>query len=150
MCDSRVYEYLFPTYVLLPPLSNSNIVKSASRLELGSPDFETNTFSWATRAPSSSSAITVEEEYSLKKKWRIGNEEVTRLREFVKAFEGTHNFHNYTLGREFSDRAAMRYMIKIDVRLWLLQNLTEISDVSCNSAYRWTIRKCMVIQNGLA
>lgn len=52
---------------------------------------------------------------SRRQQHRASEVEVARLRELLAQFEGTHNFHNYTVGREFRDRAAQRYMIKLEV-----------------------------------
>lgn len=43
-------------------------------------------------------------------------EEVEKLRSYVQKYEGTHNFHNYTVGKEFNDKSTQRYMMKIEVR----------------------------------
>ena len=50
-----------------------------------------------------------------KRTWRVGSEKVEALREAVKRFEGTHNFHNFTVGRDPKDRSCMRHMKKIEV-----------------------------------
>ena len=50
-----------------------------------------------------------------KKTWRVSSEKVEALREAVKRFEGTHNFHNFTVGRDPKDRSCMRHMKKIEV-----------------------------------
>jgi tRNA pseudouridine38-40 synthase len=52
-----------------------------------------------------------------KRRWRAEPEAVQRLREAAKKFEGTRNFHNFTVGREFSDRSTQRHMKKIEVNL---------------------------------
>jgi tRNA pseudouridine38-40 synthase len=53
-----------------------------------------------------------------KRCWRAGIEDIRRLREIAKKFEGTRNFHNFTVGREFSDRSTQRHMKKIEVSLF--------------------------------
>jgi len=61
-------------------------------------------------------AQTNEEEMERKRQWRVSPEEMERLRSYVLKFEGTHNFHNYTVGKEYKDRSNNRYMMKIEVR----------------------------------
>lgn len=51
-----------------------------------------------------------------KRLWRVDEASLDRFRSVLKEFEGTHCFHNYTVGREFSDRAAQRFMMEISVR----------------------------------
>ena len=46
--------------------------------------------------------------------FRCSEADMIKLRELLKHLEGTHNFYNYTVGREFRDRAAQRYMIKLE------------------------------------
>ncbi|THH11866.1 hypothetical protein EW145_g374 [Phellinidium pouzarii] len=48
-----------------------------------------------------------EQDMLLKKRWRVGAEQVETLRAAAKRFEGTHNFHNYTVGREQTDRSSL-------------------------------------------
>ncbi|CCO32331.1 tRNA pseudouridine synthase A [Rhizoctonia solani AG-1 IB] len=48
--------------------------------------------------------------------WRIGRGQFETFRESAKLYEGTHNFHNFTIGLEHSDPSALRYMISIDVK----------------------------------
>jgi tRNA pseudouridine38-40 synthase len=50
-----------------------------------------------------------------KRAWRVGAEQVVTLRQLAENYEGTHNFHNFTIGRDFKDRSNMRYMKKIEV-----------------------------------
>jgi len=60
-------------------------------------------------------SATVEEDLARKRAWRIGSEQMQALRDFSTRFEGTHNFHNFTVGRDQKDRSNMRYMKKIEV-----------------------------------
>jgi len=58
---------------------------------------------------------TKEEDMARKRAWRASPEQVEILRLLVKRYEGTHNFHNFTVGREFTDRSNNRFMRKIEV-----------------------------------
>lgn len=64
---------------------------------------------------------TADEMNSLRQQYRATPEQVERVRALLAQFEGTHNFHNYTVAREFRDRAAQRYMLKLEVSCgWVL------------------------------
>jgi len=58
---------------------------------------------------------TKDEDLTRKRAWRVSAEQVESLKQFAAKYEGTHNFHNFTIGREFKDRSNMRYMKKIEV-----------------------------------
>lgn len=81
------------------------------------------TFSSSSSAPSSLHPFwssvpadsTPEDDLARKREWRVGAADLERLREFVKMFEGSHNFHNFTVGREFGDRSNLRFMKEIRV-----------------------------------
>ncbi|KAI5452673.1 tRNA pseudouridine synthase 1 [Naganishia albida] len=138
-CDTRVYEYLLPSYTLLPPRPGTHLhaqtVANATKAGL---TYEEHEF-WkgydheaaleaakgALTAEDSAADVTGEEmtparrrtmaELAKKRGFRISKEEVERFRELMKAYLGTHNFHNYTLNKSFNDRSCNRYMIDINV-----------------------------------
>ena len=56
-----------------------------------------------------------EEDLLRKRSWRVGQEQVQSLRNIVQQFEGTHNYHNFTSGRDSSDPSCKRHMKKIQV-----------------------------------
>lgn len=62
-----------------------------------------------------------EEDLVRKRLWRVGLEQVQSLRNIVELFEGTHNFHNFTAGRDSSDPSCKRHMKKI-----------QVSNIYCN------------------
>ncbi|EJU03640.1 tRNA pseudouridine synthase [Dacryopinax primogenitus] len=112
-CDSRVYEYLFPSYMLLPPKPGTKMAAQVrSDRALSDETFaqvepgEAHPF-WATEEG---------DELQRKRAWRVGLEEMTRLGELIKVFEGTHNFWNYTVGKEFKEKTVKRYMMSLEVR----------------------------------
>ncbi|EIW79322.1 pseudouridine synthase [Coniophora puteana RWD-64-598 SS2] len=113
-CDSRKYTYLFPSYLLVPPKPGSGLhavldahAKSTSEtITLPEPDF------WASPADVASGAG---EDLVRKRQYRASPTAINRLREAARAFEGTHNFHNFTVGRIFSERASQRHMKCIEV-----------------------------------
>ncbi|KAL4078630.1 pseudouridine synthase [Scleroderma yunnanense] len=108
-CDSRKYTYFFPTYLLLPPKPNTPL---ADVLHPAVSTAQTQTTShpfWD--IPST----THEDDLARKRTWRVGTDTVEALKATVKKYEGTHNFHNFTVGREFSDRSNQRHMLRIEV-----------------------------------
>ncbi|GLB41831.1 putative pseudouridine synthase [Lyophyllum shimeji] len=119
VCDSRKYTYFFPTYLLIPPRPGSGLDRSlrqyAATLSLDAELSAADQVSaphafWANVDLSSH-----EGELERKRAWRVPPEQVERLRQIVKRFEGTHNFHNFTVGRDFSDRSNQRHMKKIEI-----------------------------------
>lgn len=50
-----------------------------------------------------------------KKAWRITPGRLKSAREFVKAYEGSHNFYNFTVGKDFRDRSCQRTMRELKV-----------------------------------
>lgn len=53
-----------------------------------------------------------------KRAYRIAPDQLAVLRETAKKFEGSHNFHNFTVGRDFRDRSCQRFLKSIDVRIY--------------------------------
>lgn len=116
-CDSRKYTYFFPTYLLIPPKPGSAFERTLQQYVASmSPSTSTsmslpNPF-WEDARDSS----TPEEDLLRKRLWRATADHVAQLRATLQKFQGTHNFHNFTVGRDFSDRSNQRHMKTIDVR----------------------------------
>ena len=86
-----------------------------------------------------------EEDLVRKRLWRVGLEQVQSLRNIVQLFEGTHNFHNFTAGRDSSDPSCKRHMKKIQVR-----NIYIVLCLLCLYAtQRCLTRSSMEKQSGL-
>ena len=47
--------------------------------------------------------------------FRIDLESLDRFKQVLKCYEGTHNFHNFTVGKDFNDKSCKRYIISIEV-----------------------------------
>ena len=109
ICDSRKYTYYFPSYLLLPPKPGSGLQKVLTQ-HAGT---ESSLHPFWQDAPDDSSS---EEDLTRKRKWRAPPEAVESLRAVVQKYEGSHNFHNFTVGRDFNDRSTSRFMKKIEVR----------------------------------
>jgi len=112
-CDSRKYTYFFPTYLLLPPKPGSGLYTTlhqhvASDSSTSLPEPIPHPF-WKDADGN------CDNDLLRKRRWRITRDQLELLRETAKKFEGTHNFHNFTVGREFRDRSNHRYMKNIEV-----------------------------------
>ncbi|TCD67975.1 tRNA pseudouridine synthase 1 [Steccherinum ochraceum] len=108
-CDSRKYTYFFPSYLLLPAKPNSGMHKNTVPSD-PSESAAVHPF-WA-ETPSDS---TPADDLRRKRQWRAGPGDVAKFREFAKKFEGTHNFHNFTVGQDFKDKSCIRFMRSIEV-----------------------------------
>ncbi|KAI7897886.1 pseudouridine synthase [Cokeromyces recurvatus] len=104
-CDSRIYEYLFPSYAL-------------TRLQ------DVNKNNWANE-PQTVRDIKIINDHGIHYisptdpqkllDYRVDDESFEKFKEAMSMFKGTHNFHNYTIARSFNDRASHRHLIKINV-----------------------------------
>ncbi|EKM50013.1 uncharacterized protein PHACADRAFT_153289 [Phanerochaete carnosa HHB-10118-sp] len=107
-CNARKYTYFFPSYLLIPPKPGSGLHKTV---------FEQNSASsplldfWQ-GVPAESSP---NDDLARKRTWRAPKEVVEMLRETAKKFEGSHKFHNFTVGQEYKDPTSQRIMKKIEV-----------------------------------
>ena len=90
LCDSRIYEYLFPTYVLS----------------------EANAGVYAANAESKSDAAAASVGNDA---FRIEVEALERLQSIFSEYKGTHNFHNFTVGKPFTDKSVKRYILDMQL-----------------------------------
>ena len=98
---------------MIPPKPSSGLYRSFyATTEHVIPAKDTHEFWKDAQAYSS-----VEEDSLRKKVWRISAQELAALRAGAKFFEGTHNFHNFTVERDFKDRANNRFIKQMEVRL---------------------------------
>jgi len=130
-CDSRKYTYFFPAYLLIPPRPGSGLFHSLYR-QNGEPlahkfwDSIDQTTSKAAGKFSDQAMLAARlEELRRKRAWRIGVAELNALRTAVKRFEGTHNFHNFTVDKDFRDRSNHRHMKTIQVADPVVHGETE-------------------------
>ncbi|KPV75201.1 uncharacterized protein RHOBADRAFT_36047 [Rhodotorula graminis WP1] len=130
LCDQRQYEYTLPTHVLLGPKpsspmgqmlarsraeasatsSSSTSSAAAAAGEPGAIEKATSEF-WAAQPAESGFADDVQ----AKKAWRISPEGMAQARELLNAYEGSHNFYNFTVGKDFRDRSCQRVMRKLEL-----------------------------------
>ncbi|KAF9098427.1 tRNA pseudouridine synthase 1 [Mortierella sp. AD031] len=112
LCDSRVYEYLLPTYVFLPrpPLPEPTEITQ---------EFAPTTI--RTELPGGSMAwdenvhISTPEEMATKRSYRIDEATLAKVREGFAAYVGTKNFHNFTVGKNFKEKTCQRFMMSFNV-----------------------------------
>ncbi|KAF9949078.1 tRNA pseudouridine synthase 1, partial [Modicella reniformis] len=113
LCDSRVYEYLLPTYVFLPrpPLPESTDVSSSSTTEtVIRTERPEGSMAWDEKVH-----ISTPEEMVEKRSYRIDEATMSKVREGFAAYIGTKNFHNFTVKKGFKERTCQRYIMKFDV-----------------------------------
>jgi tRNA pseudouridine38-40 synthase len=100
LCDSRVYEYILPTYVFIPPEKKFNSEVSNSATQKVFVDVPTAT----------------PEEMVEKRKYRVSQETLEYVRQGFKEYGGTHNYHNFTIGRSPQEKSCTRYIVNSQVR----------------------------------
>ncbi|KAF9306785.1 tRNA pseudouridine synthase 1 [Mortierella antarctica] len=113
LCDSRVYEYLLPTYVFLPrpPVpertEGSEAATAKTVLRENAPE---GSMAWDEKVH-----ISTPEEMAEKRNYRIDAATLAKVREGFSAYIGTKNFHNFTIGHDFKEKTCNRYIMKFDV-----------------------------------
>jgi tRNA pseudouridine38-40 synthase len=112
-CDSRKYTYFFPSYMLIPPKPGSGLHSNLKKCSAS--DLVTSHSFWSSSADNSP-----QEDLRRKREWRASPEHMDALRAAARRYEKSHNFHNFTVGLEFSDRTTTRHMKTIEVREPLL------------------------------
>ncbi|KAJ1978947.1 tRNA pseudouridine synthase 1 [Dimargaris verticillata] len=85
-CDSRIYEYMLPTYVFAPPRPK--------------PDLSS--------LPEGELPKSTPEELTALRAYRIAPEMVEQVRQALQQYVGTCNYHNFTISKKFSDPSAKR------------------------------------------
>ncbi|WVW85112.1 tRNA pseudouridine(38-40) synthase [Kwoniella bestiolae CBS 10118] len=125
--DSRIYEYLLPSYCLLPPGRDDPLGKRLDRSSPGwrdllgkeavdfidaAPKFEPETEEDGGKVINPKNRG----EFERRRGWRVDNKTLERFRELIAQYKGTHNFHNFTVGKPFNDRTVKRFMIKLEVK----------------------------------
>ncbi|KAF8918019.1 tRNA pseudouridine synthase 1 [Dissophora ornata] len=109
LCDSRVYEYLLPTYVFLPrpPLPERTGAPTETVVRENAPE---GSMAWDENVH-----ISTPEEMTEKRNYRIDQDTLAKVREGFSGYIGTKNFHNFTIGKNFKERTCQRFIMKFDV-----------------------------------
>ncbi|KAI1317795.1 tRNA pseudouridine synthase 1 [Mortierella claussenii] len=114
LCDSRVYEYLLPTYVFLPrpplPEKPSDAESSAPRETVVREDVPEGSMAWDENVH-----ISTPEEMAEKRSYRIDPATLDKVRQGFSHYVGTKNFHNFTIGKNFKEKSSQRFIMKFDV-----------------------------------
>lgn len=112
-CDSRKYTYFMPTYLFIPPKPGSNLEQSLKSVNPPEQDISRTHPFW--HAYVEQSPTSHEEDLPRKRTYRASTDEMRYFREVMDKYEGSHNFHNFTVGADYSDRSSRRFMKKIEV-----------------------------------
>lgn len=121
-CDSRVYEYLLPSYCLLPPASSDPLATVLDETSPGWREVVKAPLEFSDAAPVVDTPEGEEQdprsrgEFERRRAWRVDPDSMARFRALIDEYKGTHNFHNYTVGKPFNDSTVKRFMISLDVR----------------------------------
>jgi len=118
-----VYEYLLPSYCLLPPASTDPFAKTLDETSPGWREVVKVPAEFVNAAPPPPEPVEGETidpksrgEFERRRGWRCDPDTLARFREIIAVYKGTHNFHNYTVGKPFNDNSVKRFMISLDVR----------------------------------
>ncbi|KAK9457958.1 pseudouridine synthase [Dipodascopsis uninucleata] len=148
-CDSRIYEYLIPSYSFLPPKPGSSLANLIVKADNEHPGImlpdedEEGAIFWSNVAEEvrnadideakiqeAISSLPTEEtesqrlpeeifsqqkqlksiENSHRRAYRISEKRLNRVRDALKLYQGAHNFHNFTIGKDYNDPSARRFM----------------------------------------
>ncbi|KAF7722325.1 tRNA pseudouridine synthase 1 [Apophysomyces ossiformis] len=116
-CDSRVYEYLLPTYAFMPPANKELTEEPTLPTDLKLCSNSDGTVRYVSRS--------TPEELADKDAYRISADDLDNFKKALSMFVGTHNFHNYTIARKHTDKSANRFIISINVADPIYINGTE-------------------------
>lgn len=130
-CDSRVYEYLMPTYILAG-LSNDEMKNffqaPNTHLENKPGNGSTSNTGSSTNLDSGAEEedemeliekIAMAQEKALRgadqDNFRLSSVSLSRLRSILNSFIGTRNFHNYTIGKSSNEPNVKRFIRSFEV-----------------------------------
>ncbi|CDS82020.1 related to PUS1-pseudouridine synthase 1 [Sporisorium scitamineum] len=118
-CDSRMYEYLLPTYVFVPPKPGSTMHDMLKRMrEEQVAKNGSSTLDEVVEHPfwqQHGVKHDFSTDMSAKKAFRLPATTLMRIRSIFARYHGSHNFHNFTVGKEFRDRSCQRFMKKLTI-----------------------------------
>jgi tRNA pseudouridine38-40 synthase len=116
LCDSRVYEYLLPTYVFLPrpPIAEPTASTQEGASTTIRTDLPGGSMAWDENVH-----ISTPEEMAAKRNYRIDKATLAKVREGFAVYVGTKNFHNFTVGKNFKEKTCQRFMMSFTVRHYI-------------------------------
>ncbi|KAI7959694.1 hypothetical protein MJO28_003485 [Puccinia striiformis f. sp. tritici] len=113
LCDSRVYEYSLPTWLFLPPKPGSPLHQRLDKLRqkngVQKEGNDPEAVWWDAHSDlleKDFKSIQAEKRRS----YRISKSMIDRIKSVLDQYKGTHNFHNLTVGKAFTERNAVRIM----------------------------------------
>ncbi|SAM03912.1 hypothetical protein [Absidia glauca] len=106
-CDSRVYEYLLPSYAFSAPVAKILRDEPTSDSDMKIMSNDGSIVKYVSRA--------TDAEVKEKEAYRISDSQLDSFRKALDMYKGTHNFHNYTVGRPYTDASNKRYIMDITV-----------------------------------
>lgn len=152
MCDSRMYNYSLPTYTFLEPRDGTlmgnrvtwadeeqkarsywqqhppapaNVPVEPLSTEVA-PTVDTPAVdSQAAPAESQKALSAFATDQVLRKQYRMPQETLQALRKTMQSYLGSHNFWNFTVGKDFQDRSCQRIMKRLEVTEPFMVNDTE-------------------------
>ncbi|GAA5966399.1 hypothetical protein JCM8115_002860 [Rhodotorula mucilaginosa] len=134
VCDQRQYEYTLPTHVFLGPKPGTPMYETLEKARAADSSFDATAWPiigaskdfWSAQPEGSDFLADVQ----AKKTWRMPREVLEQIRTFVQAYEGSHNFYNFTVGKDFRDRSCQRVMRKLEITEPFIVNDTEYISVT--------------------
>ena len=112
-CDSRFYEYLLPSYMLEPFTDMDEFIQAIQ----------------SERQPEKESSASAEEEERqeifVNRDFRATQQQVESLKSCLELFNGTHLFHNFTIGKPATDKSVQRFIRSFDISRRFEQDGTE-------------------------
>lgn len=101
-CDSRYYEYVFPTALLASDSLDSFLAHSPPAQEQpAAKDGDSDT---------ESDDMISEEEVKVFREYRIPRERLDKLASVLQEYVGTKSFHNFTIGKPATDPSCQRFI----------------------------------------
>ncbi|GAA5876671.1 hypothetical protein JCM3774_005909 [Rhodotorula dairenensis] len=134
VCDQRQYEYTLPTHVFLGPKPGTPMYETLEKARIADSTFDASAWPiigaskdfWSAQPEGNDFLADVQ----AKKTWRMPREVLEQIRTFVQAYEGSHNFYNFTVGKDFRDRSCQRVMRKLEITDPFIVNDTEYISVT--------------------
>lgn len=107
MCDSRVYEYLAPTYVFRKVCGDELRKRAIDRRADQRPEMVIN----ETYLQEELTSDSIRSSHD----FRMDAKDLERIRSAIKLFIGTNSYHSYTPKMQIGDESARRHILSFDV-----------------------------------
>ncbi|KAI3649853.1 hypothetical protein MP228_005485 [Amoeboaphelidium protococcarum] len=137
-CQSRMYEYLLPTFMLQQAddeerkwygqeLTEDEIAHMKEIFSGQQQSQEEDLLDGQDRDQNDSDGeLQVPDDLDKKcREYRISAERLEQFRNILSCYLGTHNFHNFTVGRPFWDQSSNRHMLSVTASEPFVKGQTE-------------------------